>query len=112
VRIEALELLVDRHRVEVHAGGRVLGVGRWTGHRIVERSASELSEGEWDLIAQRLAREEATALEAAAASAHDESGVDLTLIDWMLTLTPTERLEVLRRHAAGLARFVRDDAAE
>ena len=29
---------------------------------------------------------------------HSEDGVDLTLIRWMLSLTPAERLEVLRQH--------------
>ncbi|HWG47378.1 MAG TPA: hypothetical protein VN688_31735 [Gemmataceae bacterium] len=29
---------------------------------------------------------------------YSEDGVDLTLIRWMLSLTPAERLEVLRQH--------------
>lgn len=29
---------------------------------------------------------------------HSPSGVDLTLIRWMLTLTPLERLQVLQDH--------------
>ena len=29
---------------------------------------------------------------------HSEDGVDLTLIRWMLSLTPAERLEVLQGH--------------
>ncbi|PYT20911.1 MAG: hypothetical protein DMG57_40510 [Acidobacteria bacterium] len=29
---------------------------------------------------------------------HSEDGVDLTLIRWMLSLTPVERLQVLQRH--------------
>jgi hypothetical protein len=29
---------------------------------------------------------------------HSEDGVDLTLIRWMLSLTPTERLQVLQEH--------------
>jgi len=29
---------------------------------------------------------------------HSEDGVDLTLIRWMLSLTPAERLQVLQRH--------------
>ncbi len=29
---------------------------------------------------------------------HSPSGVDLTLIRWMLTLTPRERLQVLQDH--------------
>ena len=29
---------------------------------------------------------------------YSEDGIDLTLIRWMLSLTPSERLQVLRRH--------------
>jgi hypothetical protein len=29
---------------------------------------------------------------------YSEDGVDLTLIRWMLSLTPTERLELLQNH--------------
>ena len=29
---------------------------------------------------------------------HSPDGVDLTLIRWMLSLTPAERLDVLQRH--------------
>jgi hypothetical protein len=32
----------------------------------------------------------------AADSPHDSSGVDLTLIRWMLAMTPAERLQVLQ----------------
>jgi hypothetical protein len=31
-----------------------------------------------------------------------EDGVDLTLIRWMLLLSPTERLEVLRQHSRSI----------
>jgi hypothetical protein len=34
----------------------------------------------------------------AAKPSYSEDGVDLTLIRWMLSLTPAERLEVLRQH--------------
>ena len=33
---------------------------------------------------------------------HSEDGVDLTLIRWMLSLTPGERLQVLQRHARAI----------
>ena len=35
--------------------------------------------------------------------AYSEDGVDLTLIRWMLSLTPAERLEVLQGFADSLA---------
>lgn len=39
------------------------------------------------------------------ASYTTEDGVDLTLIRWMLSLTPTERLEVLQQSVRSLARL-------
>jgi hypothetical protein len=33
---------------------------------------------------------------------YSEDGVDLTLIRWMLSLTPAERLQVLHRHVNGI----------
>lgn len=34
---------------------------------------------------------------------YSADGVDLTLIRWMLSLTPEERLEVLRQHSQTIA---------
>ena len=36
---------------------------------------------------------------------HSDDGVDLTLIRWMLSLTPAERLQVLQRHIASVQRL-------
>jgi hypothetical protein len=36
---------------------------------------------------------------------HSEDGVDLTLIRWMLSLTPAERLQVLQQSAQSLLRL-------
>lgn len=36
---------------------------------------------------------------------HSPDGVDLTLIRWMLSLTPAERLEVLQQHIRTIARL-------
>jgi hypothetical protein len=36
---------------------------------------------------------------------HSPDGVDLTLIRWMLSLTPTERLQVLEDHVNDLLRL-------
>jgi hypothetical protein len=33
---------------------------------------------------------------------HSEDGVDLTLIRWMLSLTPAERLDVLQRQVSSI----------
>ena len=40
--------------------------------------------------------------------AFDSAGVDLTQIDWMLSLTPYERLQVLYETSASLARLMPD----
>jgi hypothetical protein len=48
----------------------------------------------------RLARSQATAF--------DENGVDLTLIDWMLSLSPLERLEAMQVHGRSLASLLPD----
>ncbi len=36
---------------------------------------------------------------------YNEDGVDLTLIRWMLSLTPKERLEFLEDHLAGILKL-------
>ncbi len=36
---------------------------------------------------------------------HSEDGVDLTLIRWMLSLTPAERLEVLEANVRSILRL-------
>jgi hypothetical protein len=36
---------------------------------------------------------------------HSPDGVDLTLIRWMLSLTPAQRLDVLQQHLQALARL-------
>jgi hypothetical protein len=39
------------------------------------------------------------------ASVYDERGVDRSLVRWMLSLTPAERLEAAQTHASQLAEF-------
>jgi len=41
---------------------------------------------------------------------YSEDGVDLTLIRWMLSLTPTERLQMLQEHVQSLARLCNEAA--
>jgi hypothetical protein len=41
-----------------------------------------------------------------------DDGVDLTLIEWMLSLTPLERLEVLQDWVDGLAELQRGRIVE
>jgi hypothetical protein len=40
----------------------------------------------------------------APAAEYSEDGVDLSLIRWMLSLTPLERLEFLQRHVNAILR--------
>ena len=42
-------------------------------------------------------------------AAFDDDGVDLTLIDWMLALTPADRLAVLQGFARTLLELRHDD---
>lgn len=46
-----------------------------------------------------------TASHAESEPSYSEDGVDLTLIRWMLSLTPSERLEVLQKNVQSLARL-------
>jgi len=41
---------------------------------------------------------------------HSEDGVDLTLIRWMLSLTPAERLQVLQDNLVSILRLRGDKA--
>ena len=41
---------------------------------------------------------------------HSPDGVDLTLIRWMLSLTPEERLEVLQANVSSILRLRGDEA--
>lgn len=108
MRVGGLEVLVDRREVVVRQGETIVATGEWTGR--LEVRSGVLDEETHANIAAAIAEDEARAL--ASATAYDDSGVDLTLIDWMLTLTPSERLRVLLRHAAGLAGFIPDDHRE
>ncbi|HBZ56333.1 MAG TPA: hypothetical protein DEO88_13080 [Syntrophobacteraceae bacterium] len=39
---------------------------------------------------------------------YSDDGVDLTLIHWMLSLTPTERLQILQQSVESLSRLTRE----
>jgi len=43
---------------------------------------------------------------------HSEDGVDLTLIRWMLSLTPAERLQVLQRQVNAILAIRRLNAGQ
>lgn len=50
-----------------------------------------------------LPKRESNSLDDSELPTHSEDGVDLTLIRWMLSLTPEERLDVLQSHARALS---------
>ncbi|MFT3770777.1 MAG: hypothetical protein QM820_35590 [Minicystis sp.] len=108
---------VDRTQVLVFRENVLVGRARWTGEHIVDLSApllpeapgedegaraARLAEQEAILaeLARELAAEEAAAVAALHANAYDAEGVDLTLIDWLRSLTPAERLDVLEGYTA------------
>jgi len=41
---------------------------------------------------------------------YSEDGVDLTLIRWMLSLTPSERLQVLQQNVQSLTRLINESS--
>ncbi|WP_129344619.1 hypothetical protein [Sorangium cellulosum] len=100
---------MDGHRVDILRDGVIVATGRWTGQRIEQSAAClvqdeiedpdealEASDAIYAKLEEQLAAEEAAAL---AAPAYDEQGVDLTLIDWVLDMTPRERLEMIESYA-------------
>lgn len=111
-----LTVLVHGRRVEVRWERELVATALWDGARLRERVGTLAAAGLpqdhkrlWDEMAVAIAKDEREALAQSASCAYDGQGVDLTLIDWMLGMPPTDRLHLLERHAAGLAPFVLDD---
>ncbi|MEO7327025.1 MAG: hypothetical protein ABI193_00500 [Minicystis sp.] len=95
---------VDRHQVLVFREDQLVGKGRWTGAVIEGVEPPLLPDApaeEAALLAslgQAVAAEEAAAVAAINANACNAEGVDLTLIDWILRMTPRERFDVLESY--------------
>jgi hypothetical protein len=49
------------------------------------------------------------ALPSSRQSAYSEDGVDLTLIRWMLSLSPAERLQILQENVRAILRLRREN---
>lgn len=104
---------VDDGRVLILRENVLVGTGRWTGTRIEDLSlqvppepvpyarADHGAEAEAliQALERRLNEEETEAIAAVSASACNADGIDLTLIDWILRLTPGERFDVLENYA-------------
>ena len=56
-------------------------------------------------MADRVEPKPGTGDEPASQPTHSQDGVDLTLIRWMLSLTPAERLDVLQQHLRSILRL-------
>ena len=104
---------MDGWRIDILRDGVVMGHGRWTGNSIVERTVTIYPDDpareaalhdEW--VAMVNADVDATL--AAAPPNVNEDGVDLALIDWMLSLTPTERVQVLQNWVNTFGGFVEE----
>jgi hypothetical protein len=107
---------IDVDRVRIFRNGMLVGTGRWTGRRIEDRpsglSPEAPSEEERIFAALEAGLLEEAAQEVAEmqAQAYDEDGVDRTLIRWMLSLTPRDRLRVLEDHNRSLMRILNGPA--
>lgn len=102
--LQPYRVTVDRHQVLVFRDELLVGKGRWTGRAIEDLSPPLMPDApgeEAALLAslgQALAEEEAAALASLNAGACNAEGVDLTLIDWILRMTPRERFDVLESY--------------
>jgi hypothetical protein len=102
----AYNVTVDRHQVLVFRDNVLVGRGRWTGAAIegVEPPLLPDAPGEEAAIlaslGQEIAREEAAAVAALHANAYNSDGIDLTLIDWILRMSPRERFDVLESYTS------------
>ena len=87
-------------------------------HKIVELSAnpsnpsdrSDSSANETDIVAEPIPVYSPFEADAIRLPTHSEDGTDLTLIRWMLSLTPLERLRTAQQYARSVQRL-RDAAS-
>lgn len=100
-----ISAVTDGVKVYIYRRGEQIGKGYWNGARIEGCDAvladdpDELAAIFEELEAERTA-EEARILEEVSANAQNEEGVDLTLIDWALSMTPRKRLKMNERYTS------------
>lgn len=103
---------IDFDRVQIFRDGTLIGTGRWTGRRIEERpsgispDAPDEEDKIFAALEVGLVEEAEREVAVAQAQAYDADGVDRSLIRWMLSLTPRERLRVLDDHNRSLSRLL------
>ena len=112
VQIGEYTATIDVDRVQIFRKGMLVGTGRWTGRRIEERPSGLAPEAPFEeekifaALEAGLMEEAAREVAEMQAQAYDEDGVDRTLIRWMLSLTPRERLRALEDHNRSLMRIL------
>jgi hypothetical protein len=92
--MDRLRARLDGWRVEILRGDEVVGGGDWNGHGI-ENCTVEMSPEQHEQWVADIEADVDAAL-AAAPPAFDENGCDLQLIDWMLSMTPAQRLQTVQ----------------
>ncbi len=96
-----LTAIVEGSAVRVLRSGTAVGSCRFSGEHLVDYQGEPLGPTEsahetaLSLLAERLLADARAELAAMNEAAHDEQGVDVSLIRWMLSLTPLERLQQL-----------------
>ena len=104
---EALEPtgIIDGSVVQVFLAGTLAGSARFVGSRLGDYrgqplgATPEAHEAALDGLAERLLAQGRAELSAMQREAYDDDGVDMSLIRWMLSLSPRERLRVLDERA-------------
>ncbi len=97
MQLQVNHATVDGDRLLLFRDDVLVDTARWIDGRIQGLSADVVLD---DIAAleRRLAAEEAAAVAALHANACNADGIDLTLIDWILSLSPRERLDVLESY--------------
>lgn len=88
-------ILGDEDRVEIWRSGTLVTGGRWNGRAIVECWPPFDVPAVLRTLAAQLEAEISAAWNALPPACNSD-GVDVSLIDWMLSLAPAERLAVLQ----------------
>lgn len=111
-----LTILWRGESVEVSREGAIVATGRWRDGVLGERSGSLDETGDdsalWQAIESAIRQDEDAIIASATAKAFDARGVDVTQIDWMLSLTPLERLAALETHTRSIVRLLGDASVD
>jgi hypothetical protein len=108
MRVNDLEVELEGETVRVLRAGQEVARSGWTGRAIIPPPTSRVPAPtiDWHAIERALIEDIDAELEARRSAAYDAAGVDLTLIDWMLSLSPRERLEALSIHGRSIGRLL------